>query len=261
MGQWRRRPRPAAPAAAVLALFAAMAVAGGCTVRTRPEPTATSRAVAAAPVAATATTTTLGAATRGSTVATRAFTLVRAWPGGGVRPARAGPLPLAMRRVNDPYADEMVNLVLVFPLLETPARCVREVELWLRLLRIEQQFRYQDPQVAAYPSKLVSLASARPATRAGSETLIDNRPASAGARTTDDAWMHFDLTELYRTWAEGGPFPSQLRTIPKGTPLVVDVRATDFGQPLFEARIAPLADPATAPQLRWVAARDCPATG
>jgi hypothetical protein len=53
------------------------------------------------------------------------------------------------------------------------ARCVREVELWLRVLCFEQQFRYGDPQIAAYPSSLVS---------------------------------------LYRTWAEGGPFPSQERT-------------------------------------------------
>jgi hypothetical protein len=208
-----------------------------------------------------ATVATLGAAIRGTTVATRAFTLVRASPGGGVRPARAGPLPLAMRKVADPYDDQMVNLVLVFPLLEAPARCVREVELWLRVLRFHQQFRYGDPQIAAYPSSLVSLASARPATRAGFETLIDNRPVGAGVRTPDDAWMHFDLTELYRTWAEGGPFPSRQRTIPKGTPLVVDVRATDFGQQLFEARIAPLTDPETAPHLRWVAARDCPTTG
>ena len=41
----------------------------------------------------------------------------------------------------------------------------------------------------------------------------------------------------------------------------MDVRATDFGQQLFEARIAPLTDPETVPHLRWVAARDCPTTG
>jgi hypothetical protein len=243
----------------VLALCAALAAAGGCTIRARPEPTTTTRAAAAAPLAAT--TTTLGAATRGTTVATRAFTLFRTWPGGGIRPGRAEPLPLAMRKVTGPTADQMVNLLLVFPLLETPARCVRKVELWLRVLRFDQQFRYGDPEIGAYPSSLMSLASARPATRAGYDTLIDNRPVGAGVRTPDDAWMHFDLTELYRTWAEGGPFPSQERTIPKGTPLVVDVRATDFGQQLFEARIAPLADPETAPHLRWVAARDCPTTG
>ena len=136
---------------------------------------ATSRAAAAAPLAAT--TTTLGAATRGTTVASRAFTLMQAAsPGGGARPARAGPLPLAMRKVTGPDDDQMVDLVLVFPLLEARSR---------------------------------------------------RRSA-----------------------------PS-----PKGTPLVVDVRATDFGQQLFEARIAPLVDQETAPHLRWVAVRDCPTTG
>jgi hypothetical protein len=34
--------------------------------------------------------------------------------------------------------------------------------------------------------------------------------------------MHFDVTELYRAWAEGGPFPSRQRTVEPGTPLVVD---------------------------------------
>jgi hypothetical protein len=45
------------------------------------------------------------------------------------------------------------------------------------------------------------------------------------------------LDALSRTWAEGGPFPSQGRTIRRGTPLDRD------------------AD--TAPQLRWTAARVC----
>jgi hypothetical protein len=82
----------------------------------------------------------------------------------------------------------------------------------------------------------VSPASDHPATRAGWETLLDNRPNGQGVRTDDGNWMHFDLTELYRTWAEGGPFPSQERTVRRGTPLVVDVRAANFGQPRFELR-------------------------
>ena len=95
-------------------------------------------------------------------------------------------------------------------------------------------------------------------------------PARAGADlvagrselTGDEAWMHFGITELYRTWAEGGPFPSQWRTVPKGTPLVVDIRAADLTQQLFEARVAPIGgDREAAPQLRWAAASDCPAGG
>jgi hypothetical protein len=97
----------------------------------------------------------------------------------------------------------------------------------------------------------------RPTTRIGFETLIDNRPTGTGSLTPDEAWMHFEITELYRTWARGGPFPSALAEVPEGTPLIVDVRATDHGQPLFEARIAPLGDRESAPHLRWTAARDC----
>ena len=55
----------------------------------------------------------------------------------------------------------------------------------------------------------MSPASTRPATRAGDETLPDNRPKGDAELTRDEAWMHFELTTLYRTWAEGGPFPSR----------------------------------------------------
>ena len=230
-----------------------MVLAAGCTVRVRPEPPSTSKVA----VAAGATSTTLGPATHGTTTAARAFVETRDWRGGRVRPASAGALPLAMRRINSEDPDRAVNLLLVFPLLRTPPGCVREVELWLRVLSFDHQFRYQEPQLGAYPSQLVSLATANPATRTAFETLLDNRPTGFGYLTPDEAWMHFEITELYRTWAEGGPFPSALRTVPQGTPLIVDVRATDFGQPLFEARIAPLGDRETAPHLRWTTARDC----
>jgi hypothetical protein len=244
MGGWRRRwPRPVGALALVLAL------ATGCTVRARPEPAPTS--TTARPVVA-ATTTTAGPSVRGTTVAARAFTLARGWSGGPVRPAGPGPLAVALRQVGELDA-EGVNLLLVFPLLKARPRCVRRVELWLRVLRHQPQFH-----IAAYPSGLVSLASERPTTRAGSVVLIDIRPRGVATVTADRAWMRFDVTELYRTWAEGGPFPSQQRTVEPGTPLVVDVRPDSFAEPYFEVRFAPLdRDAGTAPQLRWTAARDC----
>ena len=195
--------------------------------------------------------TTAGPSVRGTTVAARAFTLVLGWPGDdAVRRAGPGPLPVALRRVGE-FDAEAVNLLLVFPLLKARPRCVRQVEL--RLLRYQPRFH-----IAAYPSKLVSLASDRPAAEPGFETLIDNRPRGDATVTADRAWMRFDVTDLYRTWADGGPFPSQLRTIKRDTPLVVDVRPDSFAEPYFEVRFAPLdRDADTAPQLRWTAARDC----
>jgi hypothetical protein len=222
MGRWRRRP-----AASVVALALAVPVlAVGCTIRAAPEP----------PSATAAPTTTVGTI-RGTTAAMRAFVLDRGWPAGPVRPAPAGPLPVALRRRTQELGDdESVNLLLVFPLLRSPPRCVRAVELWLRVLR----FDHPQAVLAAYPSLLVSLATDRPATRIGDETLIDNRPRGTGTLTADGAWMHFDLTGLYRTWARGGPFPSQGRGVEPGTPLVVDVRPEAFVEPYFEARFAAL---------------------
>jgi hypothetical protein len=214
MDGWRPRPRPAA--VGVLAL--ALALAAGCTVRLRPEPAPPSRP--ARPVVA-ATTTTAGPAVRGTTVAARAFTMTLSFPDDQVSPAGPGPLPLAMRSTGE-WREGAVILLLVFPLLRARPACVHRVDLWLRLLRFEHPTRV--PDLGAYPSKLTSLASARPSREVGLETLVDNRPRGTGELTRDKAWVHFDVTQLYRTWAKGGPFGGDRRT---------------------------------APQLRWTAARGC----
>jgi hypothetical protein len=253
MGRWRPSEwRHGAPAAAAAGLTVLALVAAGCTVRVRPEPTATTGMARAVPV-----TTTARAVAHGTTVARRAFTLVKDDQGARVRPARAGALPLAVRPTGGDL-DQAVNLLLVFPLLRAAPRCVHQVDLWLRLLDFRPQFHNVEPDLAAYPSRLVSLASDRLPGQVDSwETLLDNRPNGLGSRTADGAWLHFELTELYRTWAEGGPFPSLDRTVPRGTPLVVDVRAADLVQPRFEARVAPIGgDRTAAPQLRWTAG-DC----
>jgi hypothetical protein len=244
MVRWRGWPAWGALVAPVLVV---PALAAGCTIRARPEPPSTAASVAA-PAATVAT-------VRGTTVATRAFILDRDSPGGPVRPVPAGPLPVALRRrAEELGSDQSVNLVLVFPLLRSPPRCVRQVELRLRALR----FDHPQAVLAAYPSLLTSLATDRPTTRVTDETLIDNRPRGTGTLTADGTWMQFDITGLYRTWARGGPFPSQGRGIEPGTPLVVDVRPQSFAEPYFEARFAALEkDRDTAPHLRWRVTRGC----
>jgi hypothetical protein len=242
--------RQGATAAVVAGLTVLALAAAGCTIRTRPEPATTTTLPRG--VAAATTTTITGPVTHGTTVASRAFTLVRGDGWDRLGPAASGPLPVAMPGTVESI-DEAVGLVLVFALLRARPSCVRQMELWLRVLRLDHE-----PDLSAYPSSLVSLASARPATRVGSETLLDNRPRGTGTLTGDRDWLHFDVTGLYRTWAEGGPFPSLDRNVPRGTPLVVDVRASSNVLPLFEARVAPIGgDRSTAPQLRWTVARDC----
>jgi hypothetical protein len=243
MGRWRRWPVWSSLVALALVV---PVLAAGCSIRALPEPPSTTAASVAAP------TTTVGTV-GGTTVATRAFLLDWDASGSPVRPAPAGPLSVAVRPASY-TGSELVNLVLVFPLLRSPPRCVGKVELWLRVLRLD------DPQatLGAYPSLLVSLASDRPTTRVTDETLVDSRPRGTGTLTADRAWMHFDLTGLYRIWARGGPFPSQGRTVAAGTPLVVDVRPQALGEPYFDARFAGLGkDRHTAPHLRWKVTRGC----
>jgi hypothetical protein len=120
--------------------------------------------------------------------------------------------------------------------------------------------RFDDPQpeLAAYPSLLASLISEQPLPPVTDETLLDNRPRGSGTLTAGGAWLRFDITALYRTWARGGPFPSQGRAIEPGTPRVVDVRPPVVTEPYFEARFAGLdGDRDTAPQLRWRVTRGC----
>ena len=247
MGRWRRRPAWGSLVALGLAV---PALAAGCTIRALPEPTSTTAAPVAAP------TTTVGTIL-GTTVAARAFLLDWDASGSPVRPAPAGPLPVAHR----PLAEELgeyrsVNVVLVFPLLRPPPRCVRRVELWLRVLRFDHPQAV--PVLTAYPSWLTSLATDRPTTRIGDETLIDNRPRGTGTLTADRAWMRFEITDLYRTWARGGPFPSQGRAIEPGTPLVVDVRPEAWAEPYVEARFAGLDKHRdSVPHLRWRVTRGC----
>ncbi|HEU4899189.1 MAG TPA: hypothetical protein VFX88_16735 [Actinomycetota bacterium] len=70
--------------------------------------------------------------------------------------------------------------------------------------------RWRGPAWPLAPPRPVPVAAPAlpsPARPGGFETLIDNRPTGDGVRTPDEDWLHFDITELSRTWAEGDPFP------------------------------------------------------
>ncbi len=158
------------------------------------------------------------------------------------------------------------SFALVFPLLPKRPACIKKVELQLRLLG-GQGGTTSDRvvTVAGYPSGLVSLAQGHypPDPTWSPDFLIGNRPRSVVDVGLVSGWVSFDITELYTTWAKGGPFPNG-KTIRAGTPMVVKFRppvyapAPNGGDVPFVRRFASIsAGPANAPRLRWTALADC----
>ena len=141
MGRWRRRPVWGSLVALVLVV---PVLTTGCSIRALPEPPSTTASSVAAP---TTTVGTIG----GTTVATRAFLLDWDAPGSPVRPPSH-------------TGSELVNLVLVFPLLRSPPRCVRKVELRLWVLRLDH------PRPRSPPTRRCWSRRSRTGPRPGSRT-------------------------------------------------------------------------------------------
>src|SRR6059058_1443225 len=128
---------------------------------------------------------------------------------------------LVIARDVDNEHSAMRQAVLVFAAPREASRCIQHVDLTLTAGRI----RGAGPEIAVYPSDEGNyLSSARvPASNLDLGRLLDNRPRG------DIAYLHtgkfkIDVTALYRTWARGGPFPSQRRRLPPGSPFTVVLR-------------------------------------
>jgi hypothetical protein len=130
--------------------------------------------------------------------------------------------------VNDDLSV-MRQAALVFPVPREASRCIQHVDLTLMAGRI----RGVGAEIAVYPSDEGNyLASVRvPASNLDLSRLLDNRPRGDLAYLQTGR-LKIDITALYRMWARGGPFPSQGRRLPPGTPFAVLLRppAADDGQ-------------------------------
>jgi hypothetical protein len=153
----------------------------------------------------------------------------------------------------EPFPSAL-TAVLVFPLIPKPTRCLQQV--WLRLRVLGGQGPIAE--LGVYPSALLSLAKGRRPDQIPAETLIDNRPRGLSDVRLEVRWAEIDITELYRTWADGAPFPSMQRSIPKGTPLVVSIRPPDWdNENDFVREFAGAAAGRAAPRLAWTASATC----
>jgi hypothetical protein len=86
--------------------------------------------------------------------------------------------------------------------------------------------------------------------------LVDNRPRGYVSDVTTGR-LRIDITDLYRTWAAGGPFPSQGTTVDRHWPLGVLVRPPAADDGSYDVLIA---NGRHAPHLHLVERRDCPAS-
>jgi hypothetical protein len=167
-----------------------------------------------------------------SPVAARVVALASKWPiaewqlsGGpfsfttGSRVSSGAALQLG-KNIDD-VRSAMRQVALMFPAPQERPRCIQKVYLSVTATGI----RGVGAEIAVYPSDEANyLAAAHvPASSLDLSRLIDNRPRGHLADVRQGA-MRIDVTDLYRTWAAGGPFPSQQRFVNRHWPFGVILR-------------------------------------
>lgn len=147
--------------------------------------------------------------------------------------------------------NEFQSVAVAFEPLAAPGDCVQRA-----VLTLPTQATGVPGELRAYPSAALSLAGGRVPPNGGRpNTLLDNRPS--GLETVHpDGSRSYDVTELVRLWSDGAPFPSEGRSVPPGSPIVVLVRppAQDPGTYWHSFDVA-----ASPPVLRASLSPDCPA--
>jgi hypothetical protein len=125
-------------------------------------------------------------------------------------------------------------VVLVFPAFSEPGRCLNRVVLQLR------NVRGTAGPLAIYPSAALSLGRGMlpPKSDGNANTLLDNRPRADGKSDATQGLL-FDVTDLARLWADGGPFPSQGRTLPGHSLFVLHLRPPDLATGRYGIAFSP----------------------
>ena len=143
---------------------------------------------------------------------------------------------------------------LVFPVPDVGVRCVKRATV--RVFKGTGDGSFEE--MAFYPSLEFDALKFRDGRRVGATTLLDNRPRGEITEMPRDerGWVAFDITELYLTWVSGEPFPNTDLGVPKGQPLVLQLRPSTT--PVKAATfLSSEAGSETAPRLVWRARADC----
>jgi len=152
--------------------------------------------------------------------------------------------------------DELRQAALVFVRPLVKSSCVEAATL---LLQVTGGRHLEDAEIGVYPSDESNyLSFARvPNAQLDLSRLIDNRPRGY-AFTVARGVLRIDITDLYRTWAAGGPFPSKGASVDPNDPMALVVRppAADSGD--YDVLIN---NSARAPQLRVTELPSCAQPG
>lgn len=108
--------------------------------------------------------------------------------------------------------------MLLFEPIAPPVDCITGARLEVTLLETART------PVAVYPGDPGSVAASDGAEVPHWATLLDNRPRGTVDVDQATGTASADVTELVRTWADGGPFPSRGRTVDPTQPLVLVVQ-------------------------------------
>ena len=139
-----------------------------------------------------------------------------------------------------------------FEPLAAPGDCVQRAVLTLP----PSQGTGAPGELRAYPSTALSLAEGRVPPNGAGRTRCWTIGPSGLETVHADGSRSYDVTELVRLWSDGSPFPSEGRSVPPGSPIVVLVRppAQDPGTYWHSFDVT-----ASLPVLRASVSPDCPA--
>jgi len=146
-------------------------------------------------------------------------------------------------------SEETDAIVLSFPLIKGDPECVGGV-------RLEIAVEDATPtELGVAPSALFTLdtldegAVAPPA-------LLDPAPGTLAFTNGSPGRLPWDVTDLYRTWASGTPFPGG-ESAPPRTPFTLAVRATSPGTPDREVVFSAEESGEDGPTLSWIGLPGC----
>lgn len=116
------------------------------------------------------------------------------------------------------------SVELAFP-ISASDRCATRATLELTLAGPSSG----DPKIIAYPSALFGghAISSSGSQLIEQDYLLDDSPKATGSIGL--GIISFDVSSIYKLWLLGGPFPSQGKQVPPGTPFEVILRRPDDG--------------------------------